>query len=108
MTKEDLSISDQAALAAHLRTRIKETGPLPLHDWMQATLYDAHAGYYNRADLTRWGRSGDYRTSPERSPLFAATCARYFAELYAMLDAPAAWTIIEAGAGAGHFAHGVL
>ena len=38
-------------------------------------------GYYCRSDLPRWGREGDYRTSPERSPLFAATFARYFAAL---------------------------
>lgn len=108
MTEEALSMSDQAALARRLRARIRAAGPLTFHDWMQAALYDPQAGYYNRADLTRWGRSGDYRTSPERSPLFAATCARYFAELYNALGAPAAWTIIEAGAGAGYFAHGLL
>jgi len=56
----------------------------------------------------RWGRIGDYRTSPERSPLFAATFARYFAKLYEELGAPPNWTILEAGAGAGHFARGVL
>lgn len=102
-------MSDEAdTLAARLRARIERAGPLSFHDWMAAALYDAHGGYYNRTDLTRWGRTGDYRTSPERSPLFAATFARYFTELYAALDAPDVWTIIEAGAGAGHFARGVL
>ena len=99
---------DQNALAARLRARIERTGPLSFHDWMAAALYDERAGYYNRADLTRWGRAGDYRTSPERSPLFAATFARYFAELYDSLTAPDHWTIIEAGAGGGHFARGLL
>jgi SAM-dependent MidA family methyltransferase len=56
----------------------------------------------------RWGRAGDYRTAPEHSPLFGATFARLFARLYEELDAPRDWTILEAGAGAGHFAHGVL
>ena len=61
-----------------------------------------------RRDLERWGRAGDYRTAPERSPLFAATFARYFAGLYEELGAPHELTIFEAGAGAGHFAQGVL
>ena len=99
---------DSNALAARLRARIERAGPLSFHDWMAAALYDERAGYYNRADLTRWGRTGDYRTSPERSPLFAATFARYFAELYQSLGTPKAWTIIEAGAGAGYFAQGAL
>ncbi|MFL6208131.1 MAG: class I SAM-dependent methyltransferase [Pyrinomonadaceae bacterium] len=97
-----------APLAARLRARIAETGPITFHDWMQSALYDERGGYYNRPDLARWGRAGDYRTSPERSPLFAATCARYFAELYVELGAPDSWTIIEVGAGAGDFACGVL
>jgi SAM-dependent MidA family methyltransferase len=75
---------------------------------MQIALYDESGGYYVRRDLQRWGRAGDYRTAPERSLLFAATFARYFASLYEELGAPPSWTIFEAGAGAGHFARGVL
>lgn len=75
---------------------------------MRAALYDEAGGYYNRSDLKRWGRKGDYRTSPERSELFAATFARYFAKLYEELQRPSQWTIVEAGAGAGDFATGVL
>jgi SAM-dependent MidA family methyltransferase len=100
--------SDSTSLAARLRTQIERNGPITFRDWMAAALYDERVGYYNRADLARWGRTGDYRTSPERSPLFAATCARYFATLYEQLDAPAGFSIIEAGAGDGHFAAGVL
>jgi SAM-dependent MidA family methyltransferase len=75
---------------------------------MKAALYDPDGGYYRRPDLKRWGRKGDYRTSPERSELFAATFARYFARLYDELQQPSQWTIVEAGPGAGDFAAGVL
>jgi SAM-dependent MidA family methyltransferase len=75
---------------------------------MSAALYDPSGGYYRRSDLERWGREGDYRTSPERSELFAATFARYFAKLYDELQRPEAWTIVECGAGDGRFAEGVL
>ncbi|MDX6694655.1 MAG: hypothetical protein QOF02_2258 [Blastocatellia bacterium] len=96
-------------LASRLRQRILGGGgPIPFSEWMTAALYDAEDGYYCRRDLARWGRAGDYLTSPLRSSLFAATFARYFARLYEELGAPHSWTIIEAGAGAGHFASGVL
>ena len=75
---------------------------------MNAALYDETGGYYKRSDLKRWGREGDYRTSPERSQLFAATFARYFAKLYDELQRPSQWTIVEAGPGRGDFAAGVM
>jgi SAM-dependent MidA family methyltransferase len=71
---------------------------------MQAALYDPEWGYYTRTDLKRWGREGDYRTSAERSELFAATFARYFATLYDELGRPSQWTIFEGGAGDETFA----
>jgi SAM-dependent MidA family methyltransferase len=104
MNFSDESISGSPDLAERLRERIAREGPISFHDWMQTALYDPKDGYYCRADLERWGRAGDYRTSAERSPLFAATFARYFAELYRELNQPNRLTIVEAGAGAGHFA----
>ncbi len=75
---------------------------------MAAALYDPAGGYYNRSDLQRWGREADYRTSAERSELFAATFARYFARVYEELGSPRGWTIVEGGAGEGRFAQRVL
>ncbi len=106
-----MSSPEQTTLAERLRARIRREGALPFRDWMAAALYDERDGYYTRADRTRWGRAqggGDYRTSPERSPLFAATFARYFAALHSELGAPDTWTILEAGAGAGDFARVAL
>jgi len=96
------------SLPERLRERIKREGPITFRDWMSAALYDPEGGYYCRSDLQRWGRKGDYRTSPERSSLFAATFARYFARLYDQLGKPEAFRIVESGAGGGHFAAGVL
>jgi SAM-dependent MidA family methyltransferase len=95
-------------LSERLRERIKRDGPITFRDWMDAALYDPQEGYYRRADRVRWGRAGDYRTSPERSPLFAATFARYFTRLYHELNSPPRWTIVEVGAGDGQFAEGLL
>jgi SAM-dependent MidA family methyltransferase len=97
-----------APLDARLLARIRRGGRLTFRDWMAAALYDERGGYYSRPDLERWGRAGDYRTSPERTPLFAATFARYFAKLHGELGSPNSLTLIEAGGGAGRFARGVL
>jgi SAM-dependent MidA family methyltransferase len=96
------------SLAERLTELIRREGAITFHDWMKAALYDPEHGYYQRSDRERWGREGDYRTSPERSQLFAATFARYFARLYEELERPAEWTIVESGAGEGSFAAGVL
>lgn len=106
-----MNSQSRTPLAERLREKIKREGPISFRDWMAAALYDEQDGYYCRADRMRWGReggAGDYRTSPERSPLFAATFAQYFVALYAELDSPPDWTILEAGAGAGDFARVVL
>ena len=93
------------SLAERLKDLIRREGAISFHDWMKAALYDPDGGYYQRADRARWGRGGDYRTSPERSELFAATFAHYFVELAHDL---ADLTILECGAGDGSFAAGVL
>jgi SAM-dependent MidA family methyltransferase len=108
MSVSEKPIPEVVGLADRLRRRIKEGGPITFRDWMEAALYDTDEGYYCRTDLQRWGRAGDYRTSPERSPLFAATFARYFVGLYEGLNRPSRWTIVECGAGTGILAEVVL
>lgn len=95
------------SLPDRLRARIQSEGPITFHDFMAAALYDDEAGYYCR-EAERWGRQGDYWTSPERSILFAATFANYFARLFHKLGSPETWVVLEAGAGQGKFAEGVL
>ncbi len=95
-------------LAQLLADQIRRDGPMTFHEWMQAALYHPEFGYYCRTDLNRWGREGDYRTSPETSPLFAATFARYFLKLYRKDEPRDGLTIVEVGAGSGHFAQGLL
>jgi SAM-dependent MidA family methyltransferase len=95
-------------LEQRLRERIRREGPITFYEWMKAALYDPIHGYYCRARRRRQGRSGDYRTAPELSPLFAATFADYFAKLFSALESPHTFTICEAGAGEGEFAFGVL
>jgi len=99
---------DDEPLDARLLVRVRREGRLTFREWMAAALYDERGGYYSRTDLERWGRAGDYRTAPERTPLFAATFARHFARLYEELGSPNRLTLIEAGGGSGRFARVLL
>ena len=96
------------SLADLLRRRIQNSGSITFRDWMEAALYHPQHGYYCKQNKKRWGREGDYRTSPERTRLFAATFARYFASLATEPETPDKFTILEAGAGGGYFAYGLL
>ncbi|HWN11561.1 MAG TPA: SAM-dependent methyltransferase [Pyrinomonadaceae bacterium] len=103
-----MKTASTSVLADQLRERIKLEGPITFHDWMMTALYDPANGYYCRSDRTKWGREGDYRTSPERSSLFAATLGRYIARLYDDAGKPSSLTIVEFGAGDGRFATALL
>lgn len=107
-SKESFEGAAGPSLSVRLRERIIEAGPLTFRDWMSAALYDEREGYYCQRGAQRWGRAGDYRTAPERSRLFAATFARHFTKLYEELGRPRVFHLLEAGGGAGRFAHGVL
>ena len=102
------SASPEPPLAERLRRKIESEGPITFREWMRAALYEERGGYYQRGGAVRWGRAGDYRTAPERSALFAATFARHFSRLHEEMGRPDPFHILEAGGGAGRFAHGVL
>jgi SAM-dependent MidA family methyltransferase len=96
-------------LVDHLKSVIKEKGgAISFCEWMRLSLYHYPFGYYNRVDHKRWGKRGDYRTSPELTALFAETFVRYYSNLFKDLGTPHQITFIEAGGGGGHFANRFL
>jgi SAM-dependent MidA family methyltransferase len=54
------------------------------------------------------GRRGDFITSPEVGPLFAAVIARYLDDCWIELGRPHAFDVVEVGAGPGTLARGVF
>jgi SAM-dependent MidA family methyltransferase len=90
-----------------LHAQIAANGPIPFHDFMAAALYDQEDGYYGsgRAAI---GRGGDFFTNVSVGPLFGHLLARQFAEMWARLDRPSEFTIVEQGAHRGQFAGDVL
>ena len=69
-------------------------------------LYWPDGGYYSR-----WGPiggSGDYYTSPLAHPAFGALLAVQLFQMWKLLEQPAAFHVIEPGAGTGRLCRDVL
>ncbi len=81
----------------HITGRIADSGPVPFDVFMQAALYGP--GGFFAGDVLRSVKGGDFLTSPEVSPLFGATLARFVDQERARLGEP--FRLIEVGAGSG-------
>ena len=66
-------------LVQKLVARIERGGPISFAAFMEAALYDPDFGYYMTAG-PRIGREGDYYTSLDVHPIFAALVGRQVAQ----------------------------
>lgn len=102
-TKFDLPApsSEQSArsdeLLHHLHSKIQQTGSISFADYMSEVLYHPNFGYYTNKAFSL-GKTGDFVTAPELSPLFAQCIGQQAHEI--MLNLPDA-AILELGAGTG-------
>lgn len=74
---------------------------------MESALYDPAHGFY-ASGTGQAGRRGDFLTSVEVGPLFAAVLARALDAWWEELGQPERFTVIDAGAGVGTLARGLL
>ena len=74
-------------LAQKLAARIAAEGPISLHDYMEACLYDPAHGYYKKRDPL--GRGGDFITAPEISQVFGELIGLWAGETWRMMGQPA-------------------
>ncbi|HEV2064404.1 MAG TPA: SAM-dependent methyltransferase [Thermoanaerobaculia bacterium] len=88
-----------SSLLERLKERIAREGSMSFRDFMAVALYDSEKGYYTVG--ARIGERGDFVTSPQVSPAFAASVAKRFREDAARLTGPL--DFVEAGAGEGRF-----
>ena len=70
---------------------------------MELALYEPELGYYRQA-ADRPTDAGDFLTAPETHPIFGWTIARRIEEMWAELDRPRPFQLIEYGAGSGTLA----
>ena len=88
-----------AAVLDHILGEIEASGPIPFDRFMAMALYHPGGGYFTASPTLRSSTGGDFLTSPEVSPLFGATLARFVeAEGERGGAAPA---VVDAGAGSG-------
>ncbi len=86
-------------LAAHLKRRIAEEGPLSVADYMEEALAHPEHGYYMRDDPL--GRGGDFITAPEISQMFGELLGLWCAVRWKALGQPAPVIVAELGPGRG-------
>ena len=108
MPTEFEPVTENTALKAAIVSAIEDAdGALPFRDFMQLALYHPTLGYYtSRREVI--GRTADYLTSPELSPLFGAMLGRQLHEMWGRLDRPHRFDTVEAGPGTGVLARDVL
>ena len=89
-------------LAALLRRRIAESGPLSVADYMAEVLGHPEHGYYATRDPL--GVAGDFTTAPEISQVFGELIGAWCVEVWRAMDAPDAVLVVELGPGRGTLA----
>ena len=84
---------------SEVRRRIEERGFITFAEFMDLALYWPRGGYYSSGDPI--GPGGDYYTSPQVHPVFAALLAVQLFQMWQLLDRPDPFTVVELGAGNG-------
>jgi NADH dehydrogenase [ubiquinone] 1 alpha subcomplex assembly factor 7 len=90
--------AEERPLAARLQQRIARDGPISVHDYMQACLADARAGYYPTRQPI--GKDGDFVTAPEISQVFGELLGVWAAAVWQAMGEPAV-VVAELGPGRG-------
>jgi SAM-dependent MidA family methyltransferase len=85
-------------LEQRIRQEIEDTGPIPFEVFMDLSLYDPDGGFFTTGKL-RSERGGDFLTSPEVSPLFGETLARFVELERKRIGQP--FEVVEVAAGSG-------
>jgi SAM-dependent MidA family methyltransferase len=80
-------------------------GAVSFEQYMGLALY-GEGGFYQ--DGGKAGRRGDFITSPEVGPLFAAVIAQYLDNCWNELGCPESFDVVEVGAGPGTLARGIF
>jgi SAM-dependent MidA family methyltransferase len=92
-------------LAARLRERIAESGPISFSSFMESALYDPSDGFYGRG--ARLGPRGAFTTAPIAAPFLARALGAELRAIWERLGRPQPFTLVEVGPGDGSLAAGL-
>ena len=98
------AINHSQKLSQHIQRHLVRHKKLTFSKYMEMALYTPQLGYYS-GGLPKIGKTGDFITAPEVSPIFSRCLARQSAQVLATLDEP---NLIEFGAGQGTMAKDIL
>jgi SAM-dependent MidA family methyltransferase len=87
------------ALKDKIIEKIKQQNSISFAEYMNMCLYEPGLGYYS-SGTHKFGKEGDFITSPELGDLFAKSLAVQFRQIIESLISP---VIMELGAGTGQF-----
>lgn len=107
VSREFQSATENQALRDELLAQIEDHGGISFRDFMQTALHHPTLGYYS-SPAEKLGPRGDYMTSPELSSIFATLVGRQIREMWAALDKPPTFHIVECGAGTGALCRDLL
>jgi len=93
-------------LSDRLRNEIVDNGPMPFAGFVERALYDVDQGFYATSGRAG-GRRGDFITSVEAGPLFAAVVGDWLDGVWRSLGEPADFAVSEVGAGVGTLFRGL-
>ena len=99
MTPAPLRDADATPLARKLAARLAAGGPVSVHDYMEACLYDPEYGYYRTKAAI--GQGGDFITAPEISQVFGELIGLWAGEVWRQMGEPAPVRLVELGPGRG-------
>jgi SAM-dependent MidA family methyltransferase len=90
-----------------LTQRIVRQGRITFADFMAACLYEPELGYYTSPGR-KVGAEGDFYTSISVHAAFGRVIAREIVQMWRCMGSPAAFTLIECGAGNGRLACDIM
>ncbi|MGE4611900.1 MAG: SAM-dependent methyltransferase [Paracoccaceae bacterium] len=86
-------------LTKTLKSRISETGPISVAEYMHICLSDPTHGYYTNRDP--FGPDGDFVTAPEVSQMFGEMLALWLIQAWVDQGRPEKFALVELGPGRG-------
>ncbi len=94
-------------LRTHIGAEIAERGPMPFSRYVELALYTPELGFYETTGQAG-GRRGDFVTSVETGPLFAAVIGDWLDGIWNAAGQPARFRVAEAAAGVGTLWRGIV